>query len=177
MKIVFTHKKQTYTFEVKYRKGRKTATMHCVTYPEWGKKICNIDSIATTHMNYVGGLLFKKLDRCLISNEAKQWIEWHENAQALTECGEALEATNSQSIIATIINVCGKSKSVYGHPTYFVLFSQECYETEYMEGHTASDAECNYCGIKDLKGKKCQITYHETPKGAIIIEKIEPIKG
>ena len=82
-------------------------------------------------------------------------------------------ATKSQSIIATIINVWGKSKSVYGHPTYFVLFSQECYETEYMEGHTASDADCK--DIKDLKGKKCQITYHETPKGTLIIEQIVPI--
>lgn len=95
MKIFITHKRQQYIFEVKYRKGRKTATIHCVTYPEWGKKICDVDSISTTHKNYVDGLLFKKLDRCLISNEAKQWIEWHENAKALEELGEALENTNN----------------------------------------------------------------------------------
>ena len=85
MKIFFTYKKNQYIFEVKYRKGRKKATMHCVTYPEWGKKICDIDSISTTHKNYVDGLLYKKLDRRLISNEAKQWIETRENAKTENE--------------------------------------------------------------------------------------------
>lgn len=80
-----------------------------------------------------------------------------------------------QTMIATILNVWGKSKSVYGCPSFFVQFAQECYEDEIIEGHTQSDAECNY-GIKDLKGKKCQITYHETKKGTLIIERIDPIK-
>lgn len=95
MKIHVLHKRNQYIFEVKYRKGRKKATMICVTYPEWGKKICDVDSITTNHYNYENGLNVKKLDACLISNEAKQWIEWHENAKALEEWGEALENTNN----------------------------------------------------------------------------------
>lgn len=76
-----------------------------------------------------------------------------------------------QTIIGIIHNVWGKSKSVYGRPSFFVQFAQECYEDEIMEGQTASDAECN--GL--FKCKKCKITYHETKKGTIIIERIDPI--
>ena len=79
-------------------------------------------------------------------------------------------AQKQKTMIAPIHNVWGKSNSVYGGQSFFVEFGAD---DNILAGHTQINTECN----KDLKGQKCQITYHETQKGTIIIERIEPISG
>ena len=77
-------------------------------------------------------------------------------------------AQKQKTMIAPIHNVWGKSNSVYGGQSFLIEFGAD---DNILVGHTKINAECN----KDLKGKMCQITYHETPKGTLIVEPIVPI--
>ena len=62
--------------------------------------------------------------------------------------------------------------SVYGNPSYHASFSNG---SEEITGKTASDAQCGYT-IKNFRdGRACNVTYHITRAGNVIIDKIEEV--
>lgn len=72
--------------------------------------------------------------------------------------------------IAKIKDVTFKNRSVYGNPSYYIVFENE--EGEEIEGYTAANAECAYgCKNPDLR-EFAYIEYHSTKSGKIVIDYI-----
>ena len=76
--------------------------------------------------------------------------------------------TQRQKTIGKIKDVTFKNKSVYGNPSYYILFETE--EGETIKGYTKPNADCAYgCRNEDLK-KFAYIEYHATKGGKIVID-------
>lgn len=71
--------------------------------------------------------------------------------------------------IVTVIGTSYKSTSIYGNPSYWVSFKRD--NGEEIKGYTGSDCACGY-GCSDFCEKKCNITYHFTKSGNVIITKM-----
>ena len=78
-------------------------------------------------------------------------------------------ATKDIKEIVTVIGTSYKNTSIYGNPSYWVSFERE--NGEYIKGYTGSDCACGY-GCSNFCGKKCNITYHYTKAGKVIITKM-----
>ena len=60
--------------------------------------------------------------------------------------------------------------SVYGNPSWHASFSNG---SEEITGKTASDASCGGSLTNFSDGRACNVTYHITRAGNVIINKIE----
>lgn len=69
--------------------------------------------------------------------------------------------------LVTVNGTSYKCTSYYGNPSYWVNFTNNNGET--LTGYTANNASCGY-GCTNFNGKKCEITYHFTRTGNIIID-------
>lgn len=75
-------------------------------------------------------------------------------------------ATKDIKAVVKVITCSYKSTSFYGNPSYWVLFE---YNGEKIKGYTASDASCGYGCTNFNGGKECEISFHYTKKGNVII--------
>jgi len=75
--------------------------------------------------------------------------------------------------VVEVIGTSYKSTSYYGNPSYWVTFTKSDGET--LTGYTANNAACGY-GCTNFNGKKCEITYHYTRIGNIIIDYMAKVK-
>ena len=72
--------------------------------------------------------------------------------------------------IGKIKDVQFRNRSIYGNPSYYVLFENE--EGETIKGYTAANAACAYgCKNPELK-EFAYIEYHTTKSGKIVIDYI-----
>ena len=72
--------------------------------------------------------------------------------------------------IGKIKEVTFRNRSVYGNPSYNILFETEKGET--IKGYTAANAACAYgCTNSELREFAC-IVYHITKGGKVIIDNI-----
>ena len=62
--------------------------------------------------------------------------------------------------------------SVYGNPSYHASFSNG---SEEITGKTASDAQCGYTITNFRDGRACNVIYHITRAGNVIIDKIKEV--
>ncbi len=77
---------------------------------------------------------------------------------------KTLELTNAK------LMSCEKGNcSVYGNPSWYVCFDNG---TEEISGKTASDAGCGYVVGNFRDGRACNVTYHVTRAGNVIIDRI-----
>ena len=78
--------------------------------------------------------------------------------------------TQRIEVIGKIKDVTFRNRSVYGNPSYNVVFEDETGET--IKGYTAPNAACAY-GIKnpDLR-EFAYIEYHVTKSGKVVIDYI-----
>ena len=65
-----------------------------------------------------------------------------------------------------------RNNSVSGNPSYHVSFSNG---SEEITGKTASDASCGGTLTNFSDGRACNVTYHITRAGNVIINKIEEV--
>lgn len=78
--------------------------------------------------------------------------------------------TQRQKTIGKIKDVQFRNTSVYGNPSYYILFETETGET--IKGYTAANAACAYgCTNSELREFAC-IVYHITKGGKVIIDNI-----
>ena len=78
--------------------------------------------------------------------------------------------TQRQKTIGKIKGTSYRNTSVYGNPSYYILFENEKGET--ITGYTAPNAACAYgCTNSELTEFAC-IVYHLTKGGKIIIDNI-----
>ena len=78
--------------------------------------------------------------------------------------------TNRQKTIGKIKDVTFRNRSVYGNPSYYVLFENE--EGEEIKGYTAPNAACAYgCKNPELR-EFAYIEYHITKGGKVVIDNI-----
>ena len=78
--------------------------------------------------------------------------------------------TNRKQTIGKIKDVTFKNKSVYGNPSYYILFETE--EGETIKGYTKPNADCAYgCKNPELR-EFAYIEFHETKSGKIVIDLI-----
>ena len=72
--------------------------------------------------------------------------------------------------IGKIKDVTFRNRSVYGNPSYNVVFEDETGET--IKGYTAPNAACAYgCTNSEFREFAC-IVYHITKSGKVIIDNI-----
>ena len=77
---------------------------------------------------------------------------------------------NRKQTIAKIKDVTFKNRSVYGNPSYYILFENE--EGEEIQGYTKPNADCAYgCKNEELR-EFAYIEYHVTKSGKIVINQI-----
>ena len=63
-----------------------------------------------------------------------------------------------------------RNTSVYGNPSYYILFEDETGET--IKGYTAANAACAYgCTNSEFREFAC-IVYHITKSGKVVIDNI-----
>ena len=78
--------------------------------------------------------------------------------------------SNRQKTIGKIKGTSYRNTSVYGNPSYNVLFENE--EGETIKGYTAANAACAYgCTNSELREFAC-IVYHITKSGKVVIDNI-----
>ena len=78
--------------------------------------------------------------------------------------------SNRIKTIGKIKNVQYRNTSVYGNPSYNVLFETET--GELIKGYTAPNAACAYgCTNSELREFAC-IVYHITKGGKVVIDNI-----
>ena len=78
--------------------------------------------------------------------------------------------TQRIKVISKIKEVQFRNKSVYGNPSYYVLFENE--KGEEIKGYTSPNSSCAYgCKNPDLK-EFAYIEYHTTKGGKIVIDYI-----
>ena len=72
--------------------------------------------------------------------------------------------------IAKIKDVQFRNSSVYGNPSYYIVFENE--KGEWIKGYTKPNAACAYgCTNSELTEFAC-IVYHITKGGKVIIDNI-----
>ena len=77
---------------------------------------------------------------------------------------------NRKQTIGKIKDVQFRNRSVYGNPSYYILFETETGET--IKGYTAPNSSCAYgCKNPDLK-EFAYIEYHRTKSGKVVIDYI-----
>ena len=78
--------------------------------------------------------------------------------------------TNRIKTIAKIKGTKYRNTSVYGNPSYYIVFETETGEE--IQGYTAPNAECAYgCTNPELR-EFAYIEYHSTKSGKIVIDYI-----
>ena len=78
--------------------------------------------------------------------------------------------SNRIKTVGKIKGTAYRNTSVYGNPSYYVLFENE--EGETIKGYTAPNAACAYgCTNSELREFAC-IVYHITKGGKIVIDNI-----
>ena len=80
---------------------------------------------------------------------------------------KTLELTN-----AKLMSYEKGNNSINGNPSYHASFSNGSDE---ITGKTASDAKCGYTLTTFSDGRACNVTYHITRAGNVIINKIEEV--
>ena len=80
---------------------------------------------------------------------------------------KTLELTN-----AKLMSYERRNNSVSGNPSYHASFSNG---SEEIAGNTASDASCGGTLTNFSDGRACNVTYHITRAGNVIINKIEEV--
>ena len=78
--------------------------------------------------------------------------------------------TERIKVIGKIKDVTFKNRSVYGNPSYYVLFENE--EGETMKGYTAPNASCGYSCTNSEFRKFAYIEFHVTKGGKVVIDDI-----
>ena len=78
---------------------------------------------------------------------------------------KTLELTN-----AKLMNYEKGNNSVSGNPSYHASFSNG---SEGITGKTASNASCGYSLVNFRDGRACNVTYHITRAGNVIIDEIK----
>jgi hypothetical protein len=73
-------------------------------------------------------------------------------------------------INAKLMSYERKNNSVNGNPSWSLCFTNE---SETVEGKTASDASCGYSATNFSDGRACDVAYHVTRAGNVIIDKIK----
>ena len=63
-----------------------------------------------------------------------------------------------------------RNNSAAGNPSFSVWFTNG---TGLIAGKTASDASCGYAATNFSDGRACDVTYHITRAGNVIIDEIE----
>ena len=71
---------------------------------------------------------------------------------------------------AKLTNYERRNNSINGNPSYRASFSNG---SEEVTGKTASDAKCSYTVENFSDGRYCDVTYHITAQGNVIIDKIK----
>ena len=71
---------------------------------------------------------------------------------------------------AKLTNYERRNNSINGNPSYHASFSNGYDE---VAGKTASDSKCGYTVENFMDGKNCNVTYHITRAGNMIIDKIK----
>ena len=78
--------------------------------------------------------------------------------------------TERQKTIGKIKGTSYRNTSVYGNPSYYILFENS--EGETIKGYTAPNASCGYsCTNSEFRKFAC-IVYHITKGGKVIIDNI-----
>lgn len=81
---------------------------------------------------------------------------------------KTLELTN-----AKLMSYERKNNSYYGNPSWYVSFSNG---SEDITGRTASNASCGYSLTNFSDGRPCDVAYHVTRAGRVIIDDITEVK-
>ena len=78
--------------------------------------------------------------------------------------------TNRKQTIGKIKGTSYRNTSVYGNPSYYIVFEDEKGET--IKGYTAPNSSCAYgCKNPELR-EFAYIEYHQTKSGKIVIDYI-----
>ena len=77
---------------------------------------------------------------------------------------------NRIKTIGKIKGTSYRNTSVYGNPSYYILFETETGET--IKGYTAANAACAYGCTNSEFSKFACIVYHITKGGKVIIDNI-----
>ena len=78
--------------------------------------------------------------------------------------------SNRIKTVGKIKGTAYRNTSVYGNPSYYVLFENE--EGETIKGYTAANAACAYgCTNSELR-EFAYIVYHKTKGGKVVIDNI-----
>lgn len=78
--------------------------------------------------------------------------------------------SNRQKTIGKIKGTAYRNTSVYGNPSYYILFETETGET--IKGYTAPNAACAYGCTNSEFRKFAYIEFHVTKGGKVIIDDI-----
>lgn len=70
----------------------------------------------------------------------------------------------------TLVKYERRNNSAAGNPSYSLCFTNG---TEMIAGKTASNAPCGYTAENFSDGRACDVTYHITRAGNVIIDKIK----
>ena len=73
---------------------------------------------------------------------------------------------------AKLTNYERRNNSINGNPSYHASFSNG---SEEVTGKTASDASCGGTLTNFSDGRACNVTYHITRAGSVILNKIEEV--
>ena len=71
---------------------------------------------------------------------------------------------------AKLTNYERRNNSINNNPSWYVWFTND---SDSISGKTASDAKCGYTVENFKDGKNCNVTYHITRAGNMIIDKIK----
>ena len=78
--------------------------------------------------------------------------------------------TNRIKTIGKIKGTSYRNTSVYGNPSYYVLFEDET--GELIKGYTAPNAQCGYSCTNSEFREFAYLEYHITKSGKVIIDDI-----
>ena len=102
--------------------------------------------------------------------EIKQINITNQNQKTITTKNKKKMTTTRIKTIGKIKDVTFRNTSIYGNPSYYILFEDETGET--IKGYTAPNAACAYgCTNSELREFAC-IVYHVTKGGKVIIDNI-----
>lgn len=77
-------------------------------------------------------------------------------------------ATKSNNIIAKVVEISYKSTTYVGNPVYWVDI--ETLSGERLKGYTKPNAAIGYYIDNSLYKNFCEISYHYTKSGAMVLE-------
>ena len=70
---------------------------------------------------------------------------------------------------AKLVNYERRNNSIHGNPSWYVFFDNG---TDSIIGNTASDASCGGTLTNFSDGRACNVTYHITRAGNMVIDRI-----